>query len=194
MSNLRFSFSELRFATAALATIAALAPAVYFLLPAKKQDSTEHVKTFKKLIRSYSTLRPEALVSTATRDFTHNVLPASLNLPSRPLAAFKGHAGMIFSLFESFEMTPQPNGNGDAVHYSKETNTVTAHCKMGGKVNAESTMGQKLIASGFAEWWTECVLFVQMSPDGKRIVEIREFVHSAKAEELQERLSGVLND
>lgn len=194
MTDLRFSSSELRFATGALATIAALAPTVYFLLPAKKQHSTEHVKTFNKLIESYSTLRPEALVSTATRDFTHTVLPASLNLPSRPVDSFKSHAGMIFSLFERFEMTPQPNGKGDAVHFSKETNTVTAHCKMGGKVNSDSPMGQRLIASGLTEWWTECVLFAQMSPDGKRIVEVREFVDSAKAEELQKRLSGVLSD
>ena len=194
MSELKFSSPELRFATATLATIAALAPTVYFLLPTKKQDSTEHVKTFDKLIKGYSTLRPEALVSTASRNFLHAALPASLNLPSRPLTAFKEHAGMIFSLFESFEMTPQPNGKGDTVHLSRETNTVTAHCKMGGKVNAESPMGQKLIASGLTEWWTECVLFVQMSSDGKRIVEIREFVHSAKAEELQRRLSGVLSD
>ncbi|KAJ4361380.1 hypothetical protein N0V95_001891 [Ascochyta clinopodiicola] len=194
MSDLRFTSSELRFATATLAMIAALAPAVYFLLPAKKQDSAEHVKTFNKLIKAYSTRRPEALISTASRDFTHTVLPASLSLPSRPLTSFKEHAGMIFSLFENFEMTPQSNGNGDAVHYSKETNTVTAHCRMGGKVDAESPMGQKLIASGLSEWWTECVLFVQMSPDGKRIVEVREFVHSAKAEELQERLSGVLGN
>lgn len=101
---------------------------------------------------------------------------------------------MIFSLFENFEMTPQPNGKDDAVHFSKETSTVTAHCKMGGRINAESPMGQKLVASGLTEWWTECVLFVRMSADGKRIVEIREFVHSAKAEELQQRLSGVLGD
>ncbi|KAF1361143.1 hypothetical protein EJ07DRAFT_91564, partial [Lizonia empirigonia] len=149
--------------------------------------STDHVKTFNNLVKSYSQLRPEALVSTATRDFTHMVLPASLNLPSRSVAAFKEHAGTIFSLFQNFEMIPQPNGKGDAVHFSKETSTVTAHCKMGGKINAETSMGQRLIASGLTEWWTECVLFVQMSSDGKRIVEVREFVDSAKAEELQNR-------
>jgi hypothetical protein len=194
MSDLRFISSELRFATGALATIAAIAPTVYFLLPAKQQSSTEHVKTFNKLIKGYSTLRPEALVATASRDFSHTILPASLKLPSRPLAAFKDHAETIFSLFEMFEMTPEDNGNGDAVHFSKETNTVTAHCKMGGKVNAGSPMGQKLVASGLTEWWTECVLFVRMSPDGKRVMEVREFVDSAKADELQKRLSGVLGD
>ena len=91
-------------------------------------------------------------------------------------------------------MTPQTNGKGDAVHFSYETNTVTAHCKMGGKVNAESELGLRLVSGGLTEWWTECVLFVQMSPDGKRVVEVREFVHSAKAEELQKRVSGVLSD
>ncbi|KAF2623755.1 hypothetical protein BU25DRAFT_414214 [Macroventuria anomochaeta] len=91
-------------------------------------------------------------------------------------------------------MMPQSNGKGDAVHSSKETHMVTARCKMGVKVNAEGEMGQKLIASGLMEWWTECVLFVQMSPDGKRIVEVREFVHSVKAEELKQRLSGMLRN
>jgi hypothetical protein len=33
-----------------------------------------------------------------------------------------------------------------------------------------------------------------MSPDGKKIIELKEFVNSAKAEELQRRLSGILSD
>lgn len=52
MSNLNFGDSEFRFATDTLATTVALAPTIYFLLPAKKQDSTEHVKTFNILIKS----------------------------------------------------------------------------------------------------------------------------------------------
>lgn len=140
----------------------------------------------------YSTLRIEALVATATRDFAHTILPASLKIPARQVAAFRDHAGTIFSLFESFEMTPQPNRERNSVHLSLETNTITAHCKMVGKINAESELGQKFIASGLAKWRTECVLFVQMSPNGKRIIEVREFLHNAKAEELQQRLSGVL--
>lgn len=91
-------------------------------------------------------------------------------------------------------MIPQSHGSYGTVHLSKDTNTVIAHCKMGGKLNAESEMGAKLVASGITEWWTECVLFVQMSIDGKRIEEVREFVNSAKAEELQNRLSAVLSD
>jgi hypothetical protein len=52
-------------------------------------------------------------------------------------------------------------------------------------------MGAKL---GLSEWWTECVLFVRMSKDGKRIEEVEEFVDSAKAEELQKRLGNVLSE
>ena len=95
---------------------------------------------------------------------------------------------MIFSLFEEFKMAPQGQ-----VHFSKDTNTVIAHCKMGGKVNASSEKGKLLINGGIKEWWTECVLFVTMTPDGKKIVELKEFVNSAKAEELQRRLSGILS-
>ena len=189
MSDPKFSSAELRLMLAAIA----LVPSVYFFWPAKKQDSTEHVKTFNKLIKGYSTLRPEALVATATRDFAHTILPASLNIPARQVAAFRDHAEIFFSISESFEMTPQPNREGKSVHQSLETSTVTAHCKMGGKVSTESDFGRKLIASGLNEWWTECVLSVQMSRNGKRIIEVREFVHSAKAEELQQRLLGVLS-
>ncbi len=91
-------------------------------------------------------------------------------------------------------MAPQANGSGEAVHFSRETDTVIAHCKMGGKVDGESVMGRKLVESGLREWWTECVLFVRLSGDGERVVEVREFVDSARAEELQRRLKGVLRD
>jgi hypothetical protein len=194
MSQLSFKNSELRLATGALATIAALAPALYFLKSFIKQEGTEHVKTFNKLLQSYSTLRPEALVANATREFKHTVLPVALELPSRTLAPFKEHAGMVFSLFYDFRMVPQEDGKRNDFYFSKATNTVIAHCKMGGKVNPNSEMGARLVESGIADWWTECILFVQMTEDGKRIIEVREFVDSAKAEELQKKLSGVLSD
>jgi hypothetical protein len=193
MSQLNFRTSEVRFATAVLATVAALAPALYFLSSSANDESTEHIKTFNKLIQNYSKLSPEILVADATWDFMHVVLPTSLGLPPRTLAPFSQHAGTMFSLFSDFQMIPQPNGSQKAIHLAKDTSTVIAHCKMGGKVNAGSDMGAKLVASGILEWRTECVLFVRMTVDGKGIVEVREFVDSAKAEKLQERLSGVLS-
>jgi hypothetical protein len=100
---------------------------------------------------------------------------------------------MIFSLFNSFSMIPQANSTGENVHFCPKTNTVVAHCKMGGRVNGENEKGRQLVEAGYEEWWTECVLFVKMSQDGTRIEEVREFVDSKKAEELQRRLSGVLS-
>jgi hypothetical protein len=190
MSTLKFTPSELRLATLTLCSLATLLPTLYFLWPSRPQSSTQHVRTFEAFIKSYSTLRPQALTTHASRDFTHSGLPTSLNMPTRTLRPFQTHAALVFSLFSDFQMLPLPNGAGDAVHFCKETNTVVAHCRMGGRVDVESEMGAKL---GLEEWWTEGVLFVRMSEDGKRVEEVREFVHSARAEEMVKRLGDVLN-
>jgi hypothetical protein len=188
MSNLVFTPPEVRLATLTLMAIAALIPAVYLLWP---QSSTQHIKTFNNFIQSYSALRPQALTEHASRSFTHSGLPVSLGMPIRTLQPFQTYAAMIFSLFSDFQMMPQSNTSGDAVHFCKDTNTVIAHCTMGGNINTESEMGVKL---GLTEWWTECVLIIKMSEDGKRIEEVREFVDSKKAEELQSRLGNVLSE
>ena len=60
------------------------------------------------------------------------------------------------------------------------------------KCRAVSALRVPLVSQGLTEWWTECALMVRISKDGKRVVEVREFVHSAKAEELKRRLTGVL--
>jgi hypothetical protein len=188
MSNLHISNPELRLATATLAALSVLVPTIYYLRGEKPQEETPHLQTFHKLLKAYTTLRPAALGANASKDFSHTVLPLSLNLPPRGLENFQQHAVMIFSLFEDFKMAPHGQ-----VHFSKETDTVIAHCRMGGKVNGASDMGKILINDDIMEWWTECVLFVKMTPDGTKIVELKEFVNSAKAEELQGRLSGVLS-
>lgn len=191
MSSLRMSNPEAKIATIALAAAVALIASTvtgYFFGSETPQHSTQHIQTFRKLLNAYKTLRPAALGANASSDFKHKVLPSSLNLPPRNLENFQQHASMIFSLFEDFKMIPQ-----GPVHFSKETNTVIAHCEMGGKVNGASEKGKMLIDGGVTDWWTECVLFVRMTPDGKRIVEVKEFVNSAKAEELQKRLSGILS-
>ncbi|KAJ4360027.1 uncharacterized protein N0V89_000586 [Didymosphaeria variabile] len=187
MSNLHISNSELRLATATLTALAVLVPTVYYLRGDKPQEETAHLQTFRKLLKAYTTLRPAALGANASKDFSHTVLPLSLNLPPRSLDNFQQHAVMIFSLFEDFKMAP----HGE-VHFSRETNTVIAHCRMGGRV-AASEKGKVLIDNGITEWWTECVLFVKMTPDGTKITELKEFVNSAKAQELQHRLSGILS-
>ncbi|KAF2877628.1 hypothetical protein BDV95DRAFT_614758 [Massariosphaeria phaeospora] len=184
-------------ATVALATLAILLPSIYFLVSERTRPTrmsapapTPHIATFHAFLRAYSTLSPATLTANASPAFTHSVLPSSLGLPARTLDPFKQHAGMILSLFSSFSMTPQPSPS--AVHYSRDTNTVVAHCKMGGVINGESEQGKKLVDSGVSEWWTECVMFVRMDEGGREVVEVREFVHSAKAEELKRRMMGLL--
>jgi hypothetical protein len=189
-TTFNMSTSELPLATFALCVLSA---AFYYWFrqttsSSTKSSNTPHIQTFHKYIDAYSTLRPAALIATATNTFTHTVLPASLNLPVRTLDPFKQHSAMIFSLFKEFRMIPQP----PSVHFSRDTNTVIAHCKMGGSVNADSGMGMTLLAQGIKEWWTECMLFVEMDGSGRRVVGVREFVDSAKAEELKRRLTGVL--
>jgi hypothetical protein len=195
MSDFGFTPSEIRFATATLAAIAALAPIAYLLYPSQSQESTAHVQTFNKFIESYATLRPQALTTYATRDFSHTSLPADLHLPTRSLQPFREHAETVFEIFSDFQVVPEDDGHGGrAVHFSKDTNTVVAHCKMGGKVNGDGQLGTQLLESRITEWWTEGVLFVKLSKDGKRVESVREFMHSKKAEELQIRLDGILSE
>jgi hypothetical protein len=190
-TDFHFSRSDIRFATATLASILLLVPAIYYLRRDPPQEKTPHVRTFRKYIEAYSTKRPQALGTNASVEFTHVVLPSALQIPTRTLNPFKMHAGMIFSLFEKFDMLPQSQGPQGNVHFCKETNTVIAHCRMGGIINGQSDTGMILIEKGLQEWWTECVLFVRMDGKGRRVVEVREFVNSAKAEELQKRLEGI---
>ncbi|KAF2035244.1 hypothetical protein EK21DRAFT_84864 [Setomelanomma holmii] len=166
MSNIAFSTPEIRLLTLTLASLTAI-PLIYSLWPTKPRSSNAYIHTFERLIESYSTLRPQALTTHAARDFTHQIIPLSLNIPPRKLQPFQEHADQIFSLFSSFNMIPQANRTGDLIYFSPGTNTVIAHCKMGGKVNRESEMGAKL---GLEKWWTECVLLVRMSADGKKVV------------------------
>jgi chloramphenicol 3-O-phosphotransferase len=98
---------------------------------------------------------------------------------------------MVFSLFEKFDMLPQSQGPQGNVHFCKKSNTVIAHCRMGRIVNGQSEKGRILIEQGLQEWSTECVLFVRMDVEGKRVVEVKEFVNSAKAKELQKRSEGL---
>ncbi|KAF2787571.1 hypothetical protein K505DRAFT_329586 [Melanomma pulvis-pyrius CBS 109.77] len=192
MSNLSFTTFEIRLATVTLAALSVMAPAIYYLERKTRQECTPHVQTFRKYLAAYSTLRPQALTANASRDFTHVVFPSALQIPTRTLSQFEIHSAMIFSLFSDFKMVPQALGSASAVHFCKETNTVIAHCKMGGKVNGGSEKGRVLVESGVTEWWTECVLFVRLDEAGQRVVEVREFVNSERAAELKRRLEGIL--
>lgn len=196
MDRLRFSPSEIRLATGGLMAVAALAPLAYYYLSAyQMQEKTPHMDTFYGFIKSYSTLRAQALTTHATRDFTHSSLPSDLDLPPLGIRAFRDNMEAMFDVFSSFEVKPADDGYGaSAVHFSRETNTVVAHCRMGGQVDAQGEGGRRLFERGITEWWTEAVLFVKMSKDGKSVEGVREFLHSKKAEELQMMLDAALSE
>lgn len=186
---LHFTPSELSIATATLATIAAIAPLTYYLYPLLAPKNQPHMRTFNAFIKSYSTLRPQALTAHVTRDFTYSSLPLALNSPPLYARAFRNHMKTQFELFNSFKVRPEDDGYGaKAVHFSRATDTVVAHCRMGGEINGQGEIGRRLVESGVTEWWTEAVLFVKMSSDGRRVECLREFMHSSKAAELQMRL------
>lgn len=195
-SSLPFSAPEMRFATITLCVLTAAAGVYQYLTKYSKkhtnQESSPHMRTFRKYLAAYSTLRPQALLANVSSEFTHRGLPLALKLPERPVDAFKQHADIVFSLFENFEMVPHPADDPRAVHFCPETNTVIAHCNMGGKVNEDSVNGKKLVEQGKKVWWTECVLFVKMDDAGLRVMDVKEFVDSKKAEQMKSILTGVL--
>ena len=130
------------------------------------------VQTARAALSSYSALTVEALLQPLDDQFTHKVLPSSLETPSRDREAFKTHAGRVNSVFESFAMVPQ------SMFEDPAKNTVIIHAKMIGE----------LIELG--PWENECIIFMKMSEDGKKVVEHTEFVDSLRAKLLQAKLMG----
>jgi ketosteroid isomerase-like protein len=124
---------------------------------------------------SYAELSPDALLEHIASDFTHQVLPSSLQMPLRDRKAFAAHAKGITSIFKTFAMVPQ------VVYEDVARNIVIAHCKMIGQLHA------------LGPWENECVMWMQMSNDGTKIVEMREFVDSARAGLLREKLTTQLD-
>jgi ketosteroid isomerase-like protein len=121
---------------------------------------------------SYAELSPDALLEHIAPDFTHQVLPSSLQMPVRDRKAFAAHAKGITSIFKTFAMVPQ------AVYEDIARNIVVAHCKMIAELHE------------LGPWENECVMWMQMSDDGTKIVEMREFVDSARARMLKEKLTA----
>ncbi len=127
--------------------------------------------TAHAVIESYSTLSAASLLSHCAPSFTYRVLPASLGMPPRDKDAFLQQAGRIFSIFSSFAMVPQQIFEDD------HSNAVIVYAKMVGELK------------GLGPWENECVIVLRMSEDGTEVVEQTEFVDSAKANELREKMA-----
>jgi ketosteroid isomerase-like protein len=162
-------------AAGALGGIALTMLGQYFLSAAPLQSKTSRSRRLNAIYAffdSYSALSPDALLEYLAPDFTHQVLPSSLQMPLRDREAFAAHAKGITSIFKSFAMVPQ------TVYEDSARNVVIAHCKMIGELHV------------LGSWENECVIWVQMSKDGTKVVEMREFVDSAKARLLKEKLTA----
>jgi hypothetical protein len=136
---------------------------------------SNRLKAAYKYLDSYRELSADALLRHLAPEFTHQVLPSSLEMAKRDRKAFSAHASGVTSIFKEFAMVPQ------VMYEDSERNVVVAYCKMIGQLN------------GLGSWENECVLFLQISDDGTKIVELKEFVDSARARLLREKLTAKLD-
>ena len=115
-------------------------------------NDSVHVQTARAALASYSTLEVEALLRPLDDTFTHKVLPSSLEMPLRNQEAFATHAARVTSIFQNFSMVRQ------SIYEDSVKNTVIIHAKMIG------------ILIELGPWENECIIFMKMSADGKKVV------------------------
>lgn len=167
-----------------------------------EEEETAAVRNFLRFVESYSTLDVEKLVAHLAPSFIHVVRPSSIGMPSRKLDDFMLHAWRMFSLFETFTMTPHTELSitGTDYHrtipslfYCRSKRAVISYCTMDGKLNPVSPKAKQMIDKGIEEWKNECILIAKFNEDGK-IEELVEVVDSHKAHELKVRLGGQLGN
>ncbi|KAI1747879.1 hypothetical protein F4782DRAFT_534943 [Xylaria castorea] len=127
----------------------------------------QRMQTIDALLEGYSSLSVARLLEPLGPDFHHRTLPESLGMPVRNREAFTEHAARVFSVFEEFKMIPRTIID-DAI---------------AGVVAIEADMLGTL-KGGRGEWRNECVMMVRLSEDGLKVLDVREFVDSAKAMEM----------
>jgi hypothetical protein len=150
----------------------------YFLSATQLPSVTSRTRRLNAIyafFSSYAELSPDALLEHIAPDFTHQILPSSLQMPLRDREAFAAHAKGITSIFKTFAMVPQ------VIYEDIARNTVIAHCRMIGELHE------------LGLWENECVMWMQTSTDGTKIVEMREFVDSARARVLKEKLTAKMD-
>ncbi|KAI1073562.1 hypothetical protein F5B20DRAFT_597389 [Whalleya microplaca] len=128
---------------------------------------SRRIDTAHELLRGFGSLSVPELLALLSADFHYQVLPESLGMPPRDKEAFAQHAAGIFAVFEEFQMIPKSivdDVSGDMV-------VVLARM-------------QGTLKGGGGEWANECVMMIQLSHDGTKVVEVKEFVDSAKALEM----------
>lgn len=133
------------------------------------------LETVYGLLDAYSTLSPDAMLEHLSEDFTHQILPESMGMPTRERAAFEEHAKGITAIFKKFAMVPKN------VLEDPDKNAVTVYANMEGELQG-----------GLGPWHNECIMLMRMSEDGSKVVEMKEFVDSARAAMFGEKLAQLM--
>ncbi|KAI1465126.1 uncharacterized protein F4812DRAFT_133166 [Daldinia caldariorum] len=133
---------------------------------------TRRRNTVNTLLDGYGSLSVPQLLQSTTPDFHHQVLPESLGMASRNRDAFAQHAAGIFNVFDEFKMIPK------SIVDDGPANMTVVHARM-----------QGILKGGAGEWINECVMMIQLSPDGTQVSRVTEFVDSAKALEMARKHS-----
>jgi hypothetical protein len=128
------------------------------------------LQTVNRLIEGYSSLSVPTLMEPLADDFQHRVLPESLEMPARDRESFAQHAAGVFGLFDKFRLVPV------STYEDRESSAVVVRAHMRGTMKHSS-----------AEWRNECVMLIRLSEDGDKVVEISEFVDSAKAVQMRQQ-------
>ncbi|KAI1827436.1 hypothetical protein F4861DRAFT_364460 [Xylaria intraflava] len=130
-------------------------------------SKSRRMQTIDALLDGYGSLSVTRLLEPLAPEFHHQTLPESLGMPVRDRAGFAKHAAGIFGLFEAFRMVPR------TVIDDAQAGVVAVEAQMLGTLKW-----------GGGEWRNECVLMVRLTDDGSQVLDIREFVDSAKAVEM----------
>ncbi|KAI1435123.1 hypothetical protein GGR50DRAFT_658638 [Xylaria sp. CBS 124048] len=127
-------------------------------------------QTITALLDAYGSLSVQQLLAClAPAGFHHQILPESLGMPVRDRAGFEKHAVGIFSVFSAFEIRAKRIvDDGEAVVVNAQ---MLGTLKLGG-------------GGGGGNWKNECVMMIRLTEDGMHVLDIKEFVDSAKALEM----------
>jgi len=137
------------------------------------QTQSRRLRTAYEVLEGYKTLSVANILAPLDDvSFVQQVLPQSLGMPPRTKTEFAQHASGITSIFKSFRMEPQQ------VYEDEAQNAVIIYAKMIGELTRD--MGS---------WENECIMIMKFSPDGRKVVSHNEFVDSAKAKMMKEKMA-----
>ncbi|KAI0455254.1 hypothetical protein F5B21DRAFT_472532 [Xylaria acuta] len=132
-----------------------------------KVSKWQRMQTINALLDGYGSLSVAQLLEPLDPDFHHRTLPESLEMPVRNRESFAKHAAGIFGVFEEFRMVPK------AIIDDAISGIVVIEAQMLGTLKG-----------GKGKWINECVMMVRLREDGLKVLDVREFVDSAKAMEM----------